>query len=184
MRPKIRIMRRSIFCSLIGMTGLLLTSCGSSQPVSERMQENEYRSEVYQVIANNENYFKQFLEVANSNQQAQKWLLQDHFNSMQSGEIKEIVKNDPELKERMKKMMQDKMENDPEMQAKMMEKMKEKMMKDPEMHEQMMMQIHQKMKSNPQMADKMMDKMIQFLHENPELMEQMKAKMKAHQEKM
>ena len=163
---------------------MLLTSCGSSQPVSETMEESGYRDQVYQEIVNTEAYFNEFLHVANSNDQAQKWLLEDHFDMMQAGEIKGIVKNNPELKERMKKMMHEKMENDPEMQAKMKEKMKTQLMNDPEAREHMMEQMHEKMKKNPEMADKMMDKMIQFLHENPELMEQMKVKMKTHQEKM
>ena len=177
-------MRKLILSSTMVIAGLVLTSCGSSQPISERMQENEYRSEVYQVIADNENYFNQFLEVANSNEKAQMWMLEDHFDRMESGEIMKIVKNNPQLKDRMKKMMHEKMENDPEMQAKMKEKMKKKMMKDPEMHEQMMKHMHRKMKENPQMADKMMDNMIQFLHENPAMMEQMRAKMRQHQEEM
>lgn len=177
-------MKKLILSSIIGVSGLILTGCGSSQPVSETMKENEYRNQVYQEIVNTEAYFNEFLNVANSNDQAQKRLLEDHFDMMQAGEIKEIVKNDPQLKERMKKMMHEKIENDPEMMAKMKEKMKTQMMNDPETRQHMMEHMHQRMKKNPEMAGEMMDRMIQFLHENPELMEQMRAKMKAHQEKM
>ncbi|PRX45690.1 hypothetical protein [Salegentibacter salegens] len=170
--------------TLVSIFGLLLSSCGTNKTAAEALAENDFRNNVYREIVNDESKFMEFMEVAHANPPADMWLLKDHMQMMESGKIQEIMKNNPEMKEKMQNMKQEKMEKAPKMQQKMQKKMKMKMMNDPEMKEAMMQEMHQKMKSNPEMAEKMMDQMIQFLHENPELMEKMKAKMKAHQEKM
>jgi hypothetical protein len=170
--------------TLISAFGLLLTSCGAPRTAPEAMAENEFRNQVYREIANDQSKFMEFMQVVHNNDEAEKWLLKDHFDMMENGQMKKVMEKNPEMKEKMKKMMHEKMENDPEMQKKMQDKMKSKMMADPEMKKAMMEKMHADMKANPEMAEKMMDHMIQFLHENPALMEKMKAKMKAHQEEM
>ena len=174
--------------AFVSIFGLLLSSCGTNKTAAEALTENDFRNNVYREIVNDESKFMELLEVAHANPQADIWLLKDHMQMMESGKIQEIMKNNPEMKEKMQKMRQEKMEKAPKMQQKkqqkMQKKMKRKMMNNPEMRNAMMQEMHQKMKSNPEMADKMMDQMIQFLHENPGLMEKMKAKMKAHQDKM
>ncbi len=170
--------------ALVSIIGLLLSSCGTNKTAAEAMAENNFRNNVYDEIVNDQSKFLEFMEVAHATPPADMWLIKDHMQMMESGKIKEIVKDNPEMKEKLKNMMQEKMENDPEMQQRMQNKMKNMMMNDPEMKKAMMMDMHEKMKSNPEMAEKMMDQMIQFLHENPELMEKMKAKIKAHRDKM
>jgi hypothetical protein len=178
-------MMKNVFrVSVVALLSLLTVSCGTTQTASEALVENDYRNDVYRVIVNDQAKFTEFMQVVHNNDEAEKWLLKDHFQMMENGKMKEVMEKNPEMKEKMKHMMHEKMENDPEMQKKMMDKMKARMMEDPAMKEAMMENMHAKMKENPEMADKMMDKMVQFLHEQPELMEKMKAKMKAHQAEM
>ncbi|MGA8854031.1 MAG: hypothetical protein WB492_07630 [Christiangramia sp.] len=177
-------MKTVLRLTFVSIIGVLLSSCGTNKTAAEAMAENDFRNNVYDEIVNDQTKFMEFLEVVHATPTADMWLLKDHMQMMQSGKIKGIVKGNPEMKEKMENMMQEKMENNPEMQQRMQKKMKKMMMNDPEMKKAMMMNMHEKMKSNPEMAEKMMDQMIQFLHENPELMEKMKAKMKAHQDKM
>lgn len=177
-------MKKLVRIGMFGLAGLLMTSCGTPQTAAERMVENEYRNEVYAEIVKSENRFEEFMQVAQNDPEAQKWLLQAHFDMMEAGKVEILVKNNPQLKDRMRAIISQKLENDPEMQAMLKDKVKAQMMQDPEVQQHMMQHMHEKMKNNPEMADKMMDNMIQFLHENPQLMDKMRAKMKAHQEEM
>ncbi len=170
--------------SVVALLSLLTVSCGSTQTASEALVENEFRNDVYKEIANDQTKFMEFMDVVHASSEGDKWLMKDHMQMMEDGKMMKVMKANPEMQEKMKKMMQEKMENDPEMQKKMMDKMKAKMMEDPSMHGAMMEKMHTKMKENPEMADEMMNKMIHFMHENPAMMEKMKAKMKAHQEEM
>ena len=170
--------------TFVSIFGLLLSSCATNKTAAEALADNDFKNNVYREIVNDQSKFMEFMEVAHANSQADVWLLEDHMQMMENGKIQEIMQNNPEMKEKMKEMKEDRMENAPGMQQKMQKKMKMKMMNDPEMKQAMMENMHAKMKDNPEMAEKMMDQMIQFLHENPELMEKMKAKMKAHQDKM
>lgn len=177
-------MKNVLKFTLVSAFGLLFTSCGTTRTAPEAMAENEFRNQVYKEIVSDQSKFTEFMQVVHNNDEAEKWLLKDHFQMMENGRMKAVMEKNPEMREKMKKMMHEKMENDPEMQKKMQDKMKAKMMDDPEMKQAIMQDMHAKMKANPEMAEKMMDQMIQFLHENPDLMEKMKAKMKAHQEEM
>ncbi len=177
-------MKNVLKLSLVGLLGIFAVGCGTTQTASEALVENEFRNEVYNEIARDQTKFMEFMEVVHASPNGDMWLMKDHMQMMESGAAMKVMKANPEMQDKMKKMMHEKMENDPEMQKKMMDKMKAKMMEDPSMHEAMMQKMHAKMKANPEMADEMMDKMIHFMHENPEMMEKMKAKMKAHQAEM
>src|SRR6056297_3320339 len=150
--------------TFVSIFGLLLSSCGTNKTAAEALAENDFRNNVYREIVNDESKFMEFMEVAHANPPADMWLLKDHMEMMESGKIQEIMKNNPEMKEKMQKMKQEKMAKAPKMQQKMeqkmeqkmQKKMKGKMMNDPEMRKAMMQEMHQKMKSNPEMADKMM----------------------------
>ena len=156
-----------------------LISCKSTFNASEAMDVPDNRNAVYQEIISNPNQFNEFIDLAQQDEGARKLMMQSHMQMMESGKMKAMMQKNPGMKEKMKSHME-KMMDDPEMKEKMHKMMQERLDRNPEMKKKM----HSKMKSNPEMAEKMMDKMIQFLHENPELMEKMKAKMKAHQEKM
>ncbi|WP_051931304.1 hypothetical protein [Gillisia sp. Hel_I_29] len=168
-----------------------LVSCKSTFNASEAMDVPDNRNAVYQEIISNPNQFNEFIDLAQQDEGARKLMMQNHMQMMESGKMNAMMEKNPEMKEKMKKMMQKKMEEDPEMkemmgkmimkQMKENPEMKEKMMhemmhqmgNDPELRKKMMQGMMKKMKENPQMMQEMMEKM----HDDPEMMERMKQHM-------
>ena len=163
-------MKNILKLSMIATLLLLIVSCKSTFNASETLQNDENRKQLYQNIISDPVKFSEFLEVASSNKAAQMLLMKNHMKMMENGKMMEMMKENPEMKEKMEKKMQ--------------EKMRKKMMDDPAEREAMMDKMHSKMKENPEMMEKMVDKMIMMMHENPKMMEMMKKKMKEHQSKM
>jgi len=176
---------------------LLLASCTATFNAPEILQDDENRNELYRTIVSDQNKFEELLDVAAKNEVAKKTLMQNYMQMMDSGNMKAMMENnlemkqkmmsqvekmmnDPEMKEKMQKMMQ----NNPEMKKEMMHQMEHKIGNDQEFRNKTMDEMMKKMKEDPEMMNNIMDKMINFLHENPELMAKMKDKMKDHQAEM
>lgn len=99
------------------------------------METQQNRNAVYQEIISNPAQFNELLDLAANNEMAKKTLMQNHMQMMESGKMEAMMKKNPEMKEKMKKMMQEKMEKDPEMKEMMGKMMMKKMKENPEMKE-------------------------------------------------
>ena len=84
-----------------------LMSCKSTFNAYETMENLENRNALYQEIISNQSQFSEFIDLAQQNEGAQKIMMQNHMQMMESGKMKTMMEN-------------------PEMKAKMMQKMKEK----------------------------------------------------------
>ncbi|WP_339869674.1 hypothetical protein [uncultured Algoriphagus sp.] len=159
-----------------------LMSCKSTFNAYETMENLENRNALYQEIISNQSQFSEFIDLAQQNEGAQKIMMQNHMQMMESGKMKTMMEN-PEMKQKMESHMQKMMEN-PEMKEKMQTMMLDKMSGSSEgrkmlmhkMHEnkEMQREMMEKMKENPAMMEEMMEKMM----ENPEMKAKMMQKMK------
>lgn len=157
---------------IIGVIGSM-ASCKSTFSASETMEIQENRNMVYQEIISNPSQFNEFIDLAHQDEAAGKILMQKHMQMMESGKMKAMMENNPEMKEKMKSHMQKMMEENSEMKEKMQTKMIDKMLKDPEGRKMLMQKMHE----NKEMQDDMKAKMMQKMKENPEMMEEMMQKM-------
>lgn len=173
---------------IIGVLGALV-SCKSTFDADETMEVQENRNAVYQQIISTPNQFSEFIDLAQQDEEARKIIMQKHMQMMESGKMKMMMQNKPEMKERMKTHMQKMMEDNPEMKEKMQSMMLDKILKSQDGRKMLMQKMHennemteemkgkmmQKMMDSPQMMEEMMQKMME---KNPEMMEKMKEKMK------
>lgn len=158
---------------IIGAVGTLI-SCKSSFNASETMEIQGNRNAVYQEIISSPSQFSEFIDMAEQDEGARKMMIQNHMQRMESGKMKKVMQNNPELKQKMKSHMQKMMEKNPEMMQKMQSKMLSKMMKGKKGRKMLMDKIH----NNKMMKKEMKAKMMQMMNENPEMMEEMMQKMK------
>ena len=157
---------------IIGVIGSL-TSCKSTFNASETMAEQENRNAVYQEIISSPSQFNEFIDLAQQDEGARKLMMKNHMQMMESGKMKTMMENNPEMKEKMKAHMQKMMEENPEMKKKMQTMMLAKMMESEPGRKMLMDEIH----NNKMMKEEMKAKMMQMMNENPEMMEEMKQKM-------
>jgi hypothetical protein len=170
-----------------------LVSCKSTFNAYETMENQENRNALYQEIISNQSQFSEFIDLAQQNEGAQKIMMQNHMQMMESGKMKTMMEKNPEMKQKMESHMQKMMEN-PEMKEKMQTMMLDKMSGSSEGRKMMMQKMHenkemqremkekmmQNMKENPAMMEEMMEKMM----ENPEMKEKMMQKMKEKDKSM
>lgn len=192
--------RMSAILKILMLVGIMsvFVGCKSTFDATETMKIPENREAVYEEIISNPGQLNEFIELAQQNETARKVLMHSHMQMMESGKMMEVMKNNPEIKEKMKTHMQKMMEENSEMKEKMQSMIIEKMLKSEEGRKMLMEKIHEnpeikkemiekmnenaammeemlaKMMSNSKMKEKMMEKMM----ENPEFMEKMKSKMK------
>lgn len=162
------IVKTLLMFSVIGS----LVSCKSTFNAYETMENQENRNALYQEIISNQNQFSEFIDLAQQNEGAQKIMMQNHMQMMESGKMKTMMEKNPEMKQKMESHMQKMMEN-PEMKEKMQTKMLDKMSGSSEGRKMMI----QKMNENKEMQREMKEKMIQNMKENPAMMEEMLDKM-------
>lgn len=165
-----------------------LTGCKSTFNASETMAEQENRNAVYQEIISSPNQFNEFIDRAQQDEGARKLMMKKHMEMMESGKMKAMMENNPEMKEKRKAHMQKMMEDNPEMKEEMQKMMLDKMLKNQEGRKMLMQKMHEskemkevmkeKMKENPEMMEAMMEKMMN----NPEMKEKMMEKMKNKKE--
>lgn len=149
-----------------------LVSCKSTFNAYETMENQENRNALYQEIISNQSQFSEFIDLAQQNEGAQKIMMQNHMQMMESGKMKTIMEKNPEMKQKMESHMQKMMEN-PEMKEKMQTMMLDKMSGSSEGRKMMMQKMHE----NKEMQGEMKEKMMQNIKENPEMMEEMMEKM-------
>lgn len=163
-----------------------MVSCKSAFNAAETMEVQDNRNALYQEIISNPSQFSEFIDLAQQNEGAQKIMMHNHMQMMESGKMKNMMEKNPEMKQKMKSHMEKMMEENPEMKEKMQTKMLDKMLESPEGRKMLMQKMHknkemqgemkekmmQKMKENPAMMEEMMEKMM----ENPEMMKKMKEK--------
>src|SRR5680860_4701 len=176
---------------IFGLIGSLV-SCKSTFNASETMENQENRNALYQEIISNQSQFSEFIDLAQQNEGAQKIMMQNHMQMMESGKMKTMMEKNPEMKQKMKSHMQKMTEENPEMKEKMQTMILDKMLGSPQGRKMLMQKMHenkemqgemkekmmQKMKENPKMMEEMMEKMMG----NPEMKEKMKEKMKNKKE--
>jgi hypothetical protein len=172
---------------IIGVVGTL-ASCKSTFNATETLSVEENRQAVYQEIISNPVQFTDFISEAQKNEEAKKILMKAHMEQMETGNMKMMMDQNPEMKEKMQSHMQKMMENNPEMMQKMQSKMLDKMTESAKGRKMLMDEIHnnkmmkkemkasmmQMMDENPEMTEEMMKKMME---KNPEMMKKMKGKM-------
>lgn len=162
----------------LGVIGMFLMSgCSATFNAPEVLEDDENRNEIYRNIVSDQDKFEDLLDMAANNEMAKKTLMQNHMQMMNSGKMETMMKKNPEMKEKIKKMMQEKMEKDPEMKKMMGKMMKKRMEEDPEMKEKMMHEMMHSMENNPEMRKKMMQGMMKKMKENPRIMQEMMEKM-------
>lgn len=173
-----------------------LVSCKSTFNAAETMEVQDNRNALYQEIISNPSQFSEFIDLAQQNEGAQKIMMQNHMQMMESGKMKTMMEKNPEMKQKMKSQMQKMMEENPEMKEKMQTMMLDKMLENPEGRKMLMQKMHEnkemqgemkekmmeKMKENPAMMEEMMEEMMEKMMENPEMNEKMKEKMKQMKE--
>jgi hypothetical protein len=153
---------------IFGVIGSLL-SCKSTFNAYETMENQENRNALYQEIISNQSRFKEFADLAQKNEGAQKIMIQNLMQMMESGKMKTMMEKNPEMKQKMKSQMQKMMEENPEMKDKMQAMMLDKMLESPEGRKVLM----QKMNENKEMQGEMKEKIMQKMKENPAMMEEM-----------
>jgi hypothetical protein len=151
---------------IIGVIGSIM-SCKSTFNASETMEVQENRNALYQEIITNPSQFNEFIDLAQQDEAARKIM-------MESGKMKAIMENNPEMKEKMKSHMQKMMEENSEMNEKMQTKIVDKMLNDPEGRKMLMQKMHEHKEMQEDMKAKMMQKMMN----DPEMKEKMMEKMK------
>jgi len=154
----------SVICSLV--------SCKSTFNAYETMENQENRNALYQEIISNQSQFSEFIDLAQQNEGAQKIMMQNHMQMMESGKMKTMMEKNPEMKQKMESHMQKMMEN-PEMKEKMQTMMLDKMSGSSEGRKMLMQKMHE----NKEMQGEMKEKMMQNMKENPAMMEEMMEKM-------
>ena len=147
-----------------------LISCKSTFNAAETMEVQGNRNALYQEIISNPSQFSEFIDLAQQNEEAQKIMMQNHMQMMESGKMKTMMEKKPEMKQKMKSHIEKMMEENPEMKEKMQAKMLDKMLESPEGRKMLMQKMHE----NKEMQGEMKEKM----KENPAMMEEMMAKMK------
>jgi hypothetical protein len=174
---------------LIIITVGTMISCKSTFNASETMGIQGNRTAVYQEIISNPSQFKEFIVLAQQDEEAKKIMMQNQMQMMESGNMKIMMEKNPEMKQKMKTLMEKMMEENAEMREKIQTKMLDKMMESPEGRKMLMQKMQEnkemqgeikekmkeKMKKNPEMMEKMMEK-------KPEMMKKMKGKMKNEKE--
>ncbi len=150
---------------LIILTVGSMISCKSTFNATETMGVQGNRTAVYQEIISNPSQFKEFIDLAQQDEETKKIMMQNHMQMMESGNMKMMMDKNPEMKQKMKMHMEKMMEENPEMKEKMQAKMLDKMKENPAMMEMMM----KKMQENPDM----MKKMMEMMKENPEMIKKM-----------
>jgi len=149
-----------------------LMSCKSTFNAYETMENQENRNALYQEIISNQSQFSEFIDLAQQNEGAQKIMMQNHMQMMESGKMKTMMEKNPEMKQKMDSHMQKMMEN-PEMKEKMQAMMLDKMSGSSEGRKMLMQKMHE----NKEMQREMKEKMMQNMKENPAMMEEMMEKM-------
>jgi len=149
-----------------------LVSCKSTFNAYETMENQENRNALYQEIISNQSQFSEFIDLAQQNEGAQKIMMQNHMQMMESGKMKTMMEKNPEMKQKMDSHMQKMMEN-PEMKEKMQAMMLDKMSGSSEGRKMLMQKMHE----NKEMQGEMKEKMMQNMKENPAMMEEMMEKM-------
>ncbi|TDD97929.1 hypothetical protein E0F76_07470 [Flavobacterium cellulosilyticum] len=171
-------MKKIVKTLLIIITLGSMISCKSTFNASETMGIQGNRSAVYQEIISNPNQFKEFIDLANKDEEANKIMMHSHMQMMESGNMKKMMEKDPEMKQKMKTHMAKMMEENSEMKEKMQTKMLDKMMESSEGRMMLMHKMHEnkdmqgEMMENPAMMEMMMEKM----QKNPDMMKMMMEK--------
>lgn len=179
-------MKKIVKTLLIIITLGSMISCKSTFNASETMGIQGNRSAVYQEIISNPNQFKEFIDLASKDEEANKIMMHSHMQMMESGNMKKMMEKDPEMKQKMKTHMEKMMEENSEMKEKMQAKMLDKIMESPEGRMMLMQKMHEnkemqgEMKENPAMMEMMMEKM----RKNPDMMKKMMEKMQENPEMM
>lgn len=172
---------------IFGVIGSL-ASCKSTFNASQTMEIQENRNALYQEIISNQSQFSEFIDLAKQNEGAQKIMMQNHMQMMESGKMKTIMEKNPEMKQKMKSHMQKMTEENPEMKGKMQTMMLDKMLGSPEGRKMLMEKMHENKEMQGEMKEKMMQnmkenpKMMEKMMGNPEMKEKMKEKMKQKKE--
>lgn len=173
-KSKKRIKMKTITKTLmvIGVLGTLV-SCRSTFDAAQTMEVMDNRSAVYQEIISSPSQLNEFIDLAQKDEEASKIIMQKHMQLMESGKMKMMMQDNPEMKEKMKTHMQKMMQDNPEMKEKMQSMMLDKMLKSEEGKKMLM----QKMQENNEITDEMKGKMMQKIMDTPEMMEEMMRKM-------
>jgi hypothetical protein len=176
-------MKKLLFIASI-LVVLSATGCNASFNAAETLKKEDDRRALFHEIVSNQQRFEELLDVAGSNEAAKKTLMQAHMRSMKEMEMEKVMRENPEMGQ---KMMQKMMDNQ-EMRQKMLAKLQEKMQDNPGLRMQMMKNMHDMMQKNPEMMKEMMENiatmmekhpymmqtMMEKLHKNPEMMKRMK----------
>lgn len=152
-------MKRYLYTSVLtGGMAFLLTSCGGYKEAAEAFQEDDdFRDQAYTQIATNENYFNEFLEEVHDNEQAQLWLLKDHLDHMENGNIQTLVDGNPELKQRMKSIMESKLRENPQL----CKVVQDELMDDEEFRMLVVKEVEADLANNPELMDAMIDRLME-----------------------
>lgn len=142
---------------LAGSMALLMASCGGYKEAGEAFEDQEFRNQAYGQIVDNENYFDEFLNEVHDNEQAQNWLLQDHLDHMENGTIQGIVENDPQLKERMKSVMEAQLKANPQL----CKVVQEELLEDEEFRMMVVKEVEADIANNPELLDAMVDRLLE-----------------------
>ena len=103
---------------IIGIIGAFV-SCKSSFDATETMELQNNREAVYQEMISNPGQLNEFIELAQQDEEARRIMMQSQMQMMESARMKEMMKNNPDMKERVNSHMQKMMEENPEIQGKM-----------------------------------------------------------------
>ena len=159
---------------LISGTALLIASCGANKSTAEQLEDEDYKNRMFQTIVTDEGNFTDLLEKAHNIRQAELILIKDHLDMMESGKVSALVANHPDLQERMKSMMQQKLNENPELCL----NVKDRLMEDQEFRNAVKDQLREEMANDPEMVDMMIVKMT----EDPEMRKKVVDKMMEDEE--
>lgn len=134
-----------------------MTACGGYKEAGEAFEDDDFRDQAYGQIINSENYFNEFLEEANDSDQAQLWLLKNHLQHMENGTMKPLVENNPELKQRMKSIMESKLKENPQL----CKSVQDELMADEDFRLMVIKEVEADLSNNPELMDAMIDRLME-----------------------
>ena len=122
-----------------------MVSCKSTFNGTETMEVQDNRNALYQEIISNPSQFNELIGLAQQDEVARKIMMQSHMQMMESGKMKAMMENNPEMQE-----------ENPEMKDKMQSKMLEKMLESPEGRKMLLQKMYENKEIQAEMREKMM----------------------------
>ncbi|TDQ31184.1 hypothetical protein [Zeaxanthinibacter enoshimensis] len=154
---------------LISGTALLMASCGANKSTAEQLEDEDYKNRMFQTIVSDEDNFTDLLEKAHNIRQAELILIKDHLDMMESGKVKSLVADQPELQQRMKALMQEKLNENPQLCL----NVKDKLMEDQDFREAVMADLRDDFANDPEMVDMVIVRMSEDSEFRKEILRRM-----------